>query len=70
MFFWSVALVFLLTATDIIPYTILIVPYVVSFVILRKLINQLKIALHFSINFTTRNISIFILTNYYCTFFM
>ncbi len=70
MGFWSVAVVFLLISTDIIPYTLLTVPYVVSFIILRRLLMQLQLALQFSINFTSQNISIFYLTNYFCTFFM
>jgi hypothetical protein len=70
LIFWSIGLIFLLSSPDFIIYTIIVVPYIGSFVLTRKLLNHLQIALHFSSNFTSQNIVLYTLTDYFCTIFI
>ena len=67
---WCVGLVVLLTSTDSIVYTVLIVPFVCSFILVRRLLYQMELALHFGTNLIQSNIILYMITHYFCTFFM
>ncbi len=70
IFFVGIASFFIFTSTDIIGYTLFTIPYVASYVIVRSIINKMRVILDFTGNYTAENITIFYVTNYFCTFFM